>query len=120
MTQAAAAELAGRYDVDRAEVRIGLLTHLVHHGVESNCDLDGIDVRDRALLLTDGRRSAMVFDAGSDPQAVLRTGLSLQPFRSGVTQVYSAVCDGSTETLRVATGPRCEPERRPRPTACCR
>ncbi len=117
MTQAAAAALVGCGAAQNWQVRVGILTTLVHHGMDTDADFKGMDCRSRAILASDGRRCSIGFDTAGSPDDLLRDVLTLQPFRRDATHIYSARCDCTDERLAVSIGPRHEPRVTSRPPA---
>ncbi len=107
LTSSAAGSL-GSHDTHANDwqVRLAVLSSVVHHGIDRDPDLDGFDCRGRAVLAMDGRRWSIGFDAHSQPEDLFRDTLAAQAFRSGSTQIYSAVCDSTAEQIFVSLGPR--------------
>ena len=115
LAQNAANVLAGRGDSAQWEVELGALTSLAHHGLDNAQELGGFDCQRRVLLALDGRRWSAQFDTSSEPQELFQRALSSQPFRSGATQIYSAVCDTTTDRFSVSMGPQAQAGRSVRP-----
>jgi AmmeMemoRadiSam system protein B/AmmeMemoRadiSam system protein A len=115
MTQTAAQSLAASGPADRWQVHVAVLSSIVHHGLDADCDLEGVDCQRRALIAMDGRRWAIGFDASSNARELFHETLSAQPFRSGSTAIYSAVCDSTQPALAVSMGPQARSDVTSRP-----
>lgn len=115
MAQTVAAE-ASRFGSARSwKISLGVLTHFVHHGSDQDAQFDGVDCERRAIVVLDQRRCTIGLDRTSTPEALLRTTLGEQSFRTGAAQVYSAVCDSTDSSFLVSMGPRSEPTITARP-----
>jgi AmmeMemoRadiSam system radical SAM enzyme/AmmeMemoRadiSam system protein B/AmmeMemoRadiSam system protein A len=108
MTQTAAQTLASHGGADRWQVHVAILSTVIHHGLDTDADLEGIDVTRRALVAMDGRRWSIGFDAAADVDPLLRETISAQPFRSGGTMVYSTLCDCTEQSFSVSMGPQAQ------------
>jgi AmmeMemoRadiSam system radical SAM enzyme/AmmeMemoRadiSam system protein B/AmmeMemoRadiSam system protein A len=117
MTQRAAQSLASQGPADRWQVNVSVLSTVIHHGIDVDCDLQGVDCRRRALIALDGRRWSIALDTSADPVELLSETLAAQAFRSGRTQVYSAVCDSSEQSFAVSMGPQARSDVSLRPPA---
>ena len=114
-------ELAGRWlgrDVSAGQIEfdLSLLGDCVHHGPiqndsgsqaaqEAQGDVRGIDVGQRAIVVSDGRRWAVQFGGGSGAGSLVEDALSMEPFRGG-EQLYSMRCQSSADQMAVSIGPR--------------
>ena len=117
MTQHAASQLDGYAPSTSWRVELALLSTVVHHGTGTDCDLAGIDCRDRALVAMDGRRWSVAYDQSADASESLQSVLSAQPFRLDNTMVYSARCVASEPRFSLSMGPRAERRITTRPPA---
>lgn len=115
MTQTAAQSLAAHGPADQWKVSVSVLSTVIHHGIDSDCDLQGLDCTRRALMAMDGRRWSVAFDTSADPAELLGEALAAQAFRSGATHVYSAVCDSTEPSFAVSMGPKARGEITVRP-----
>lgn len=106
-----------RSDQDARRIDIGVLSSVVHHGIDTDHDLGGVDGNSRAIILMDGKHWAIGFDPTEDPANLLRRVQSEQPFRKGSTNVYSAICDATCQLLSASSGPRAECSLTTRPPA---
>ncbi len=117
MTQHAASQFQADAPSTSWRVELALLTTVVHHGTAADCDLKGIDCRDRALVAMDGRRWSIAYDESADAGELLARVLSAQSFRLDNTMVYSTHCLSSEPQFSLSMGPRAEPRITTRPPA---
>ncbi|TWU36636.1 hypothetical protein Q31b_49170 [Novipirellula aureliae] len=116
-TQTAAKSLAGYGPAGDWDVRVAVLSSAIHHGLDSDADLRGMDCQRRAIVVRDAKRVALAYDRRADSQQLLEQALRQQPFRSGNTEVYSVVCDASVGELTVSIGPQAQSQITTRPPA---
>lgn len=88
------------------------------HGSVANPHLDGIDPADRAVLVLEGERSALVFDPQQNSQQLLKTASEQAQVRSPDNASVISLRIESTETpMIVAAVPRAQAGPKQRPTA---
>ncbi len=117
LTQTAVGALANGGGADRWRVRLAILSSVVHHGIDTDTDLGGVDCQTRAMVAIDGGRWSVGFDSGAVPKDLMRETLSAQAFRSGATQIYSAICDCTDPQFAVSMGPQPQSSVTSRPAA---
>ncbi len=115
MTQTAARALASRGPADQWQAHLSVLSTVIHHGIDVDCDLEGVDCQRRALIAMDGRRWSIGFDTSAGSDKLLNETLAAQAFRSGNTQIYSAVCDSTEQSFAVSMGPQARSDVSARP-----
>ncbi len=108
LTQTAVNSLAGRGAANGWQIRLAVLSSVVHHGNDAEADLGGMDCKRRAILALDGTRWSLGFDQSSQPQQLFDETLSQQPFRPSAVHVYSAVCDCTEPKFSMSMGPQAE------------
>ncbi len=106
MTQTAATTLAFHGPANQWNVHLAALSTVIHHGLDTDHDLEGFDCRRRALIAMGGRRWSVGFDADANAEDLLRETLDAQPFRRGATTIFSAVCDSTEQAFSVSMGPQ--------------
>ncbi|TWU35162.1 AmmeMemoRadiSam system radical SAM enzyme [Novipirellula artificiosorum] len=117
MTQNAARSLVAEATDDGWHVRLAILSSAIHHGTDSQCELSEIDCKRRALVALENRRWSICYDTSTDAVTLLQTTLAAEPFRKGVTQVYSVVCDSNASAIAASQGPKAIPTISSRPAA---
>jgi AmmeMemoRadiSam system protein B/AmmeMemoRadiSam system protein A len=110
LTQSAAQALAQQGiredDLPALEAAVAVFCDPVLHGTVGDPDLAGIDKR-RALLIMDGTRSALVFDAAQSPQELLAEGArQAQVRRRTGAGVFSLETLTTDSRLVIANVPR--------------
>lgn len=108
LTQTAAAALGGQDGAEGWQVDVALLSTVIHHGLDNDADLRGVDVGSRALVAMDGRRWSIGFDTSGDADQLLSDTVGAQPFRSGMTMVFSTRCDSTADSFAVSAGPQAQ------------
>ncbi|MEM8667584.1 MAG: AmmeMemoRadiSam system protein B [Planctomycetota bacterium] len=117
MTQTAASALRGMGPSNEWSIDVAVLSTVIHHGTDTEHDLESVDGKTRSLILMDGSRWSMCFDQSLNNEMLLQRALQSQPFRTGSTMVYSAVCETTSPSLVVSWGPRGENTISTRPPA---
>lgn len=115
MTTQAADWLAG-HSASECEIAVAVMNDCVHHGLASEADLRGFKSDHRATVVTDGRRWAVVYGRGQEPDQLMADARAMESFRGG-EQMYSMHCDCSSDVLSVSIGPRAQPSVSPRSPA---
>jgi AmmeMemoRadiSam system radical SAM enzyme/AmmeMemoRadiSam system protein B/AmmeMemoRadiSam system protein A len=117
LTQTAARSLASAGPATNWRVDIAILSTVIHHGVDTDYELAGVNCQSRALMLMDGRSWAFGFDRSADAAQLYQQTHAAENFRSGATMVYSVVCEATCSTLSVSSGPRADSAIASRPPA---
>jgi AmmeMemoRadiSam system protein B len=115
LTQSAAQALVQQGPAADWRVRVAVFSSAIHHGMDNDADLRGIDCERRAIVVRDAKRVGIAFDRNAEPSTLLDQTLKLQPFRSGAAEVYSVVCDCTDSELMVSIGPQARSQITARP-----
>ncbi|MGI9470987.1 MAG: AmmeMemoRadiSam system radical SAM enzyme, partial [Rubripirellula sp.] len=110
LTQTAVDELRTQAGEGEWQVELGVLSQTIHHGVDTDFQVQEVDAARRAIIAMDEKRWSITFDQASDVEALVSRALDAQPFRAGGTMIYSAVCDSTTPNFAISAGPQAQPD----------
>lgn len=113
MTQQAAAGLPGSGDFT---VHLAVLEAPVHHGAGRSADVRGIDATRRAVLASDGGRTAFAWNFSGAVEELLADAIAAEAFREDC-QIYSLRCQASSEKMNVSLRPQSQRGPTVRPAA---
>ncbi len=117
MTQTAARSLINHTWVDGWRADVSVLSSAVHHGSDTDHDLQEVDCARRSVLAMDGRRWSIGFAESGDRDQLVKQILAAQAFRSQATQIYSARCESTESSFALSSGPQADPSISTRPPA---
>ncbi|NLX99546.1 MAG: AmmeMemoRadiSam system radical SAM enzyme [Rhodopirellula sp.] len=120
LTQSAATALrnhrVGAEVVARSRVGVSVFWDSAMHGTAATPQLEGIDPRQRAVMVHEAGRWSLAFDPTKQPEQLLAEAIDQARFRDSARTAVSSMAASSTEsrlTLSNVARPQAGPEKRP-------
>ena len=116
LTQSAASNLKQSNGAGQGKVTLAVLSHLIHHGMDTEFDVQEVQPSSRAMLAMDRKRWSIAFNTSLSVDNLVTNTLAAENFRAGGTMIYSANCDCTETDFAISAGPsalRHAPERPP-------
>jgi AmmeMemoRadiSam system protein B len=105
LTQQIAARIPSE-QIDAPKITVAIFTSAIHHGNLMQHEFEGIDAQQRALLVTDGRAWSIGYEPHDSLPSLLSKVHKQERIRNGSAQVYSFVCDCSSQSFYASIAPR--------------
>ena len=117
LTQTAARTFSNWGRAGQWQVNLGILSQVIHHGVDTDYQVQEVSPKNRAIIAMDGKRWAIAYQPSTGTDEVITSVLKAQSFRPGQTMIYSAVCDSTQSGFSISAGPQARSDITSRPPA---
>ena len=105
LTQSAASMLKQSNGAGQGKVTLAVLSRLIHHGIDTEFDVQEVQPSSRAMLAMDGKRWSITFNTSLSVSDLITRTLAAERFRDGGTMIYSAKCDSTETQFAISAGP---------------